>query len=80
MRLDTSKLVKKTELLPAETNYHKSNRFYSTDFLLKPEFMYKNHLIVLKDADMELLEGALADEEAEESKRAALASQDGAVS
>jgi len=34
--------------------------------------MYRNHLVSLKDADMELLVGALADEEAEEAKRAAL--------
>ena len=42
--------------------------------------MFKNHLITLKDADMELLETALADEELEESKRAAMASQEGGVS
>jgi len=36
--------------------------------------MFKNHLIVLKEADMELLEAALTEEELEESKRAALIS------
>jgi len=48
--------------------------------LERPEFVYKNHLISLKDADMELLETALVEHEAEESKRALLASQDGTVS
>mmetsp|Transcript_11638 Transcript_11638/g.15778 ORF Transcript_11638/g.15778 Transcript_11638/m.15778 type:complete len:201 (-) Transcript_11638:194-796(-) len=80
MRLDTSKLVRNAELPIVETNYHKHNRFYGSEFLLKPEFMYRDHLITLKDADMELLEGALAEEEAEESKRAALVSQEGVVS
>jgi len=28
--------------------------------------MFNNHLVALKDADMEVLESALADEEAEE--------------
>ena len=74
MRLDTSKLIKKAELPAEETDYHKYNRFYSSDLLDKPEFMFRNHLISLKDADMELLEQALASDEAEESKRALLAS------
>lgn len=56
MRLDTSKLVKKPELTAQDTNYHKFNRFYPAEFLDKPEFVYQNHLIALKDADMELLE------------------------
>ena len=80
MRLDTSKLIKKVELAAEDINYHKHNRFYSPELLLKPEFMFKNHLIVLKDADVELLEAALAKDEAEESKRNMLASQDGTVS
>lgn len=80
MRLDTSKLIKKAELPPEETDYHRHNRFFSPALLSRPEFVYKNHLIALKDADMELLEHALAQEEAEESKRALLASQDGTVS
>ena len=46
----------------------------------RPEFMFKNHLVVLKDSDLELLESALADQEAEEQKRAALASQEGSNS
>ena len=80
MRVDTSSLVRQAELPTEVTNYHKFNRFYNGDFLEKPEFMYRNHLISLKDADMELLETALVDKEAEESKRAALASQEGANS
>ena len=56
MRLDTSKLVKRPELPPEETDYHKHNRFYSPENLEKPEFVYRNHLINLKEADMELLE------------------------
>ena len=55
MRLDTSKLIKKVELPPEETNYHKVNRFYSPELISQPEFMFKNHLTALKDADMELL-------------------------
>ena len=74
MRYDSSKLVKKSELPADETDYHKFNRFFSPELLDKPEFVFKNHLIVLKDADLELLEQALANEEAEESKRALLAS------
>ena len=42
--------------------------------LSRPEFMYTNHLISLKEADMELLEQALTDKEDEESKRSLLAS------
>ncbi len=80
MRLDTSKLIKKPELADEDINYHKNNRFYSPEMLDKPEFCYKNHLIELKDADTELLEQALANEEAEESKRALLMSQDGTTS
>ena len=37
-------------------------------------------MVALKDADMELLETALNQYEAEESKRALLASQDGTLS
>ena len=56
MRYDSSKLVKKSELPADETDYHKFNRFFSPELLDKPEFVFKNHLIVLKDADLELLE------------------------
>ena len=66
MRLDTSKLIKKAELPADEMDYHRHNRFFSPDLLDRPEFVYKNHLIQLKDADTELLEAALAQEEAEE--------------
>ena len=67
--------------MPAEeTDYHRHNRFFSPELLERPEFVYRNHLISLKDSDMELLETALAQEEAEESKRALLLSQDGTVS
>ena len=77
MRLDTSKLIKKPELPADEMDYHRHNRFFSPHLLDRPEFVYKNHLITLKDADIELLEVALAQEEEEESKRALLASQEG---
>lgn len=80
MRLETSKLVKKPELSEEDGNYHKINRFFQADFMDKPEFVYKNHMINLKDADMELLEQGLSQREAEESKRNLLASQDGNVS
>jgi mannitol-1-phosphate/altronate dehydrogenase len=80
MRLDTAKLVKTPELTRDHTDYHKHNRFYSPKFLDKPEFVYRNHLTKMKDADMELLEQALANDEAEESKRNLLNSQDGLVS
>jgi len=39
--------------------------------------MFKNHLVALKEADIELLEADLAEREAEEAKRSALASQEG---
>ena len=78
--MDTSKLIKKAELPADEMDYHRHNRFFSPHLLDRPEFVYKNHLITLKDADIELLEAALAQEEAEESKRALLASQDGVAS
>ena len=42
--------------------------------------MYTNHLISLKDADMELLEQALTEKEDEESKRSLLASQENVTS
>ena len=80
MRLDTSKLIKKPELSAEDKDYHKHNRFFAPSMLEKPEFVYRNHLIALKDADMELLENALANDEAEESKRALLASQEGITS
>lgn len=73
-------MIKKPELTLDETNYHKHNRVYSTDLLSRPEFMYTNHLISLKDADMELLEQALTEKEDEESKRSLLASQENVTS
>ena len=54
--MDTSKLIKKVELSAEESDYHKHNRFYAADLLERPEFMFKNHLITMKDADLELLE------------------------
>ena len=60
MRLDTSKLIKKVELSAEESDYHKHNRFFGADLLERPEFMFRNHLITLKDADLELMEQALA--------------------
>ena len=60
MRLDTSKLIKKVELSAEESDYHKHNRFFTADLLERPEFMFRNHLINLKDADLELMEQALS--------------------
>ena len=78
--MDTSKLVRDTELPETDTNYHRVNRFYAHHLMQKPEFRFQNHLVELKAADLELLETALKEEEAEELKRAALASQGDVVS
>ena len=80
MRLETSRLVMNPDLQEADLTYHKFNRFYNEKYLTKPEFMFKNHLIELKENEVEMLEQALLAQEAEEERRAAMTSQGSAGS
>jgi hypothetical protein len=50
------------------------NWFYSTDLLNRPEYIYKNQLINLKDTEIEMLENALKNVEADDLRRSQVAS------
>lgn len=59
MRLETSRLVRNPDLQESDLTYHKMNRFYNERYATKPEFMFKNHLIELKETEIEMLEQSL---------------------
>ena len=80
MRLETSRLIRNADLQEEDLSYHKINRFYNERFLTKPEFMFKNHLIELKEKEIEMLEQSLIQHEADEAKREAIVSQGSAAS
>lgn len=55
------------------------NRFYPEELTQKPEFLYKNHLIHLKETEIELLAESLTQREAEQKQRAELGSAQDSV-
>ena len=63
------------DLQEADLTYHKYNRFYNEQYLTKPEFMFKNHIIQLKETEVEMLEESLQSQDAEEERRHAMTSQ-----
>ena len=75
MRLETSRLSRNPDMQDEDLSYHKINRFYEEKYLTKPEFMFKNHLIDLKEAEIALLEHALVQGEEDDAKRGNLMSQ-----
>jgi len=48
--------------------------FYEPQICERPEFMFKNHLINLKDTEVEMLQADLARAEEDERRRVALES------
>ena len=80
MRLELSRLVYTADPTDKDLDYHKVNRFFDPELCSRPEFMFKNHLIKLKDTEIEMLQADLALIEDEERRRVALESQEGTVS
>ena len=60
MRLELSRLVYTADPQEKDLDYHKMNMFYDPSLCDRPEFMFKNHLINLKDTEIEMLENDLA--------------------
>lgn len=71
MRVDLSSLLMKVELGEADTNKHCRVPFFEPSLLKRPEFLYKNHLINLKETDLAMLNENLKHQEQEEAKRIA---------
>ena len=80
MRLELSRLVYNADPTEKDLDYHKMNMFFDIQLCETPEFLYKNHLIDLKDTEVEMLEADLKTIEEDERRRVALESQDGVVS
>ena len=55
MRLELSRLVYTSDPTEQDLDYHKMNMFYDPQLTERPEFMFKNHLINLKDTEVEML-------------------------
>ena len=72
MRLETSKWINTPDIADEDFVYHKNARFFSVDLENRPEFMFKNHLIDLKEKEIGLIEDYLKklDEEDERAKSA----------
>ena len=80
MRLNLSRLIYTADPQEKDLDYHKINMFYDASLCERPEFMFKNQLINLKDTEIEMLETDLAGIEEEERRRVALESQEGQTS
>ena len=50
-----SRLVYTADPTDKDLDYHKVNRFFDPELCSRPEFMFKNHLIKLKDTEIEML-------------------------
>ena len=48
--------------------FHEQIRFYPTDLQNKPEFMFKNHLITLKEKEVGLIEDLIKQQELEDER------------
>ena len=59
------------ELTEADTDKHCRVPFFETALLKRPEFLYMNHLIVLKETEIAMMNDALKQQEEEEAKRLA---------
>ena len=58
-KAQSSKVVATTVADTSETEYHKFNCFYQPSLLTRPEFVFQNQIVALKDSDVALLEAAL---------------------
>lgn len=79
MRLELSSLLEKVELSKTDTNQHVRVHFFDAKLLERSEFIYKNHLIQIKDTDLVMMDEALKLEEEETAKRIAAEKQPVAV-
>ena len=75
MRLETSRLIMNHDLQEADLSYHKFGRFYAENLRSKPEFMFKNNMVDLKETEEAMLEQALVQQEEENERRNAITSQ-----
>lgn len=75
MRVPTSRLIEKRELTDEDLSYHKFNRFYDPNFITKPEFIFKNHLIKFKESDEKLLSDVICQADEEEKRLEASSKQ-----
>ncbi len=71
MRLELSSLLMNVELSDADRNQHVKVPFFDPKLLQRSEFIFKNHLIQLKDTDLAMLNEALKLQEEETAKRLA---------
>eukprot|EP00352_Strombidinopsis_acuminata_P000850 CAMPEP_0176342678 /NCGR_PEP_ID=MMETSP0126-20121128/3354_1 /TAXON_ID=141414 ORGANISM="Strombidinopsis acuminatum, Strain SPMC142" /NCGR_SAMPLE_ID=MMETSP0126 /ASSEMBLY_ACC=CAM_ASM_000229 /LENGTH=100 /DNA_ID=CAMNT_0017688207 /DNA_START=425 /DNA_END=727 /DNA_ORIENTATION=- len=55
--------LEKVDLKTEDMQYHKHNGFFDTELLNKPEFIYRNHLIDLKESEIKMLEEHLLERE-----------------
>ena len=66
MRINTSSLIYQPRIDEFEQrSFHKNNYFFSPDLQSSPEFMYKNHLIDLKESEVNMLSVSLDEKEEE---------------
>jgi hypothetical protein len=64
MRINTSSLVYQPRIDEFEQrSFHKHTFFFDAGMQSKPEFMYKNHLIDLKESEINMLSQHLDEEE-----------------
>ena len=71
MRLELSSLLTNVELSKTDTSYHVKVPFFDAKLLQRSEFIFKNHLIQLKDTDLVMMNEALKLAEEETAKRLA---------
>jgi len=58
-----SKWLENVDLKPDDYQYHKLNGFFDTELLKKAEFIYRNHLVELKESEIKMLEEHLVERE-----------------
>lgn len=63
MQIHMSHWLENVDLKAEDQEYHKHNGFFDTKLLSKPEFMYRNHLIDLKESEIKMLEEHLLERE-----------------
>ena len=60
------------DLQEADLAYHKFGRFYDNHLRSKPEFMFKNCMVDLKENEVAMLEQALGQNEQDNERRNAI--------
>lgn len=71
MRLELSSLLNNVELGPDDVNTHFKASFFDPELMNRSEFIYRNHLIQLKDTDLAMMDEALKVVEEEAAKKLA---------